>query len=151
MSPTTRLQTLKNALRRLLDEESPPEHLIQRAIGLARRAPQREVFRLRAAASEPSGAGLLCTSESGMQTFAVWIPRGGDANRGLATITIHDDHRAAFEGRPARVVVKAGEGMRVLAEGVIRDGKAMVEVDLADLDYTHRDAIYAEFGPFADA
>lgn len=151
MTKATRLQALRGALARLRDEERPPQHLVEAAIALHGRAPAADVFRLRAAASESLREGLACTSQSGLLTLEIFVARGSGEppSRGQVLLSIHSDHRAAFEGRAARIFVKTDEGERVLADSVIRDGELLADIELAGLDLARRDAINVVFGPVA--
>lgn len=144
MKTVTRLQALQGALARLREEEQPPEHLVQAAIALHSHA-FADVFRLRAAASQPISEGLACTSQSGLLTLEIFRARE-DLAHGQVLLTVHSDHRAAVEGRTARIFVKTEDGERVLAESVVRDGKLLADIDLTGLDPIRRDAINVVFG-----
>ncbi|TPN37996.1 hypothetical protein FKO01_07165 [Mesorhizobium sp. B2-3-3] len=146
-----RLQALKGALARLRDEQQPPEHLVQAAIALHDRAPAADIFHLRAAASESLREGLACTSQSGLLTLEIFVARGSGEppTRGQVLLSIHSDHRAAFEARTALIFVRTDDGERVLADSVIRNGEMLADIDLAGLDLARRDAINVVFGPVA--
>jgi len=150
MKTPTRLQALKGALARLRDEEQPPGHLVEAAIALHGRE-NTDIFRLRAAASESLQEGFACTSQSGLLTLEIFVARdaGDQPARGQVLLTVHADHRAAFEGRAARIFVKTEEGERVLADAVIREGELLANIELAGLDLNRRDAINVVFGPAA--
>jgi hypothetical protein len=150
MSKQTRLQELRQALMRLRDEETPPEHLVANAIALHDAVRSPVVLHLLAAAGGDERPCFKVFSPSGHWELGIYRGMSDDdqaAQRGFLLLRVNPEFREGYEGRIARIFVSTAENERVLAEDEIRDGELYVDISFAGLDLERRDAVNVVFKP----
>jgi hypothetical protein len=106
-------------------------------------------FHLLAAATDEDPRAILCRSRSGLLTLEIFVGKSeqDQAERlGHLLLTVHPDHRAAYEGRIARMFVMIGDEERVLAEDAVRGGEVYLAISLAETDLWGEGAVNVVFG-----
>jgi hypothetical protein len=148
---STRLQSLREALARLRDEETPLAHLVAAAIALHDAAPEPVVLPLLAAAGGDGGPCFRLCGPAGHWEIGIYRGISAEdqaAGRGFLLLRVSPEVLATYEGRVARIYVAAPElpeGERVLAEAAIEDGELYADISFAGLDLERRDAINVVF------
>jgi hypothetical protein len=106
-------------------------------------------FHLLAAATDEDPRAILCRSRSGLLTLEIFVGKSEqdqDERLGHLLLTVHPDHRAAYEGRMARMFVVIGDEERVLAEEAVREGEVYSAISLAETDLWGGGAVNVVFG-----
>jgi hypothetical protein len=106
-------------------------------------------FHLLAAATDEDPRAVLCRSRSGLLTLEIFVGKSqqDQAERlGHLLLTVHPDHRVAYEGRMARMFVVIGDEERVLAEDAVREGEVYSAISLAETDLWGGGAVNVVFG-----
>jgi hypothetical protein len=106
-------------------------------------------FHLLAAATDEDPRAILCRSRSGLLMLEIFVGKSeqDQAERlGHLLLTVHPDHRVAYEGRMARMFVVIGDEQRVLAEDAVRGGEVYSAISLAETDLWGGDAVNVVFG-----
>lgn len=152
MSKPNRLEELRQALMRLRDEETVPEHLVMNAIALHDSVPSPVVLHLLAAASGSETPCFKVFSPSGHWELGIYHGVSDDdkaAQRGFLLLRVNPEFRESYEGRIVRIFVSTADDERVLAEDQIKDGELYVDISFAGLDLERRDAVNVVFKPRA--
>jgi hypothetical protein len=106
-------------------------------------------FHLLAAATDEDSQAILCRSRSGLLTLEIFVgksPQDQAERLGHLLLTVHPDHRVAYEGRMARMFVIIGDEERILAEDSVREGEIYSAISLAETDLWGGGAVNVVFG-----